>query len=131
MRSMRRWIGLALLAPMLVLVVAASRSIGLRCRMTGMVSADTCCPQAAPSDAPAQSSLAEPGCCERVVIAIDKPAATHDQEDAHGAAVSLSSGVLVSEITGQLPRERAVRASADSSHVVRPPLRLLKRSFLI
>jgi hypothetical protein len=129
MRSLRRWVGLALVAPMLVLVVAASSSIGLRCRMTGMVSADTCCPQDEPSGAPAQSSLSEPGCCERVVVALAKPAANHE----HEGAVSPSSGGLVFEITGQLIRQPAAHATvgSDSSHVVRPPLRLLKRSFLI
>ena len=38
MKRLRYWVGIALLAPMLVLAVSASSFVGIRCRMSGMVS---------------------------------------------------------------------------------------------
>src|SRR5260221_11574554 len=75
MKALRPWIGIALLAPMLVLAVSASSFFGLRCRMSGMVSLDSCCPDTDPVDAPVRSSMGEPGCCERIVVETAKPAA--------------------------------------------------------
>ncbi|MDB4979271.1 MAG: hypothetical protein JWM82_23 [Myxococcales bacterium] len=98
--------------------------------MTGLVSADPCCPQDDPTEGPAGSSIGAPGCCDRVVVAVEKPAATHESDVV--APPALTTGALVSERTDQRPSERAGGApGADAARIVRPPLRLLKRSFQI
>ncbi|HVZ74980.1 MAG TPA: hypothetical protein VHJ20_21510 [Polyangia bacterium] len=117
----------ALLAPVLVMAVAAFGFIGQRCRMSGMVSVDTCCP-AADSDPPAQSSVGEPGCCERVVVATATPAA--DVVAVVDDAVAPVAIDLPPVVISPPPAARALEPRAPL-RVSKPPLPLLKRSLLI
>jgi hypothetical protein len=132
MKLLRRWVGIALLAPMLVLAVSASSFIGIRCRMSGMVSLAACCPEVVPGPASSQSSIDEPGCCERVVVQAIKPisSAVSEGEGAfHPTPATLVAYIDFSNVT-QPAVERAI-AHGDPPVALRVPLRLLKRSLLI
>jgi hypothetical protein len=130
MNLLRRCVASILLAPMLVLAISAFGFIGQRCRMTGMVSLDECCGGASDDQPPAQSSIGEPGCCERVVVANVKPtaappAATDDDLRLDGLTLpQTTAGGAAAEAP------RAIAAAAPP-HLSRPPLHLLKRSLLI
>ena len=68
------------MAPVLAFAVSASSFSALRCSLTGMLVAESCCPSAAESGPPAVpsplDSVGDPSCCLRVVVAMDKiPAA--------------------------------------------------------
>jgi len=132
-RAMRQWIGIALLAPMLVLAVSASSFLGVRCRMSGMVSLDTCCPEGDPGrHAPLQSSVDEPGCCERVVVETAKPIgdAAGDGVSSLGAPMAAVAHVPVAS-TILLSRVTRVVADRDPPRGSRLSLCLLNRSLLI
>jgi hypothetical protein len=131
MRWVHRSIAVALLAPLVALAVTASGFVGLRCRMTGMVSLDTCCPEPERAEALAQSSMSEPGCCERVVVANAKPTATPAAPSTDGILHLYRLAVLpvlaaVSPPTGAQPA-----VDLEPPLIPKPPLRLLKRSLLL
>jgi hypothetical protein len=130
MNLLRRSVAAALLAPMLVLAISAFGFIGQRCRMTGMVSLDECCGGASDEQPPAQSSVGEPGCCERVVVANVKPTAA--PQAAHDDDPRLDRLALPPTPAAGDPAEapRAL-AAAEPPRLSRPPLHLLKRSLLI
>jgi hypothetical protein len=127
----RRALAFALLAPMLVLAVSAYGFIGLRCRMSGMVSFSTCCPESDPGQPPVQSSLSEPGCCDRIVVENIKPPAgplASGADDVISACrMDTPSAVAVVTPPVQVPTAFVV----DPPPIPRPPLHLLKRSLLI
>jgi hypothetical protein len=100
--------------------------------MTGMVSVDTCCPGGAEGQPPAESSIGEPGCCERFVVANAKPAASppavaRDGLLLHSVRVAFLPSVSV--LTAPDAGRAALRG--DTARIPKPPLRLLKRSLLI
>jgi hypothetical protein len=137
MSWMRRSVAAALLAPMLVLAVSAFGFVGLRCRMTGMVSFATCCPDVGAQldgedDAPpAPSSVGEPGCCDRVVVVNIKPAGTAPVTARQGDPL-VPRPTLVQNVTVTYPPSRARAPLAfEPPRLSRPPLPLLKRSLLI
>jgi len=129
MKLMRRWIGIALLAPILVLAMSASSFWGSRCRMTGMVSLSTCCAESDDVPAPTQGSVDQPGCCERLQVEAGKPisdcAATSEDAPRLSPAVALEA-----EATLSPPVSRPI-TDRERVGFFRPPLRLLKRSLLI
>jgi hypothetical protein len=128
----RRALAFALLAPMLVLAVSAYGFVGLRCRMTGMVSLSTCCPESDPGQPPAQTSISEPGCCDTIVIENAKPpadTATPVGDDLLSAACRLAAPSPVAVVA--LPVRSATKYVVDPPPIPRPPLHLLKRSLLI
>jgi hypothetical protein len=132
-RALRRWIGIALLAPMLVLAVSASSFLGMRCRMSGLVTADACGPEGAPaSQGPAQTSLGEPGCCERVVVETVKPigGAAPEVDAALHAPVAFSGSAPRVDAA---PSSRVERVAAEGGppRRSRPSLCLLNRSLLL
>jgi len=133
MKFLRRWIGFALLAPVLVLAVSTSSFIGTRCRMSGMVSLASCCPVANPGPLQPESSIGEPGCCERVVVESIKPiaSAASDRDGALQVPRSAAVTQVFSAESLLLPLTARVIAAAASPRAFRPPLRLLKHSFLI
>jgi hypothetical protein len=127
----RRALAFALLAPLLVLAVSAYGDIGLRCRMSGMVSFSTCCPESAPDQPPAQPSLSEQGCCDRIVVENVKPPAEPlptGGDDVHSACrLDAPPPVAIAA-----PPRRSTRTFAPGPPLIpRPPLLLLKRSLLI
>jgi len=133
MRALRQWVGIALLAPMLVLAVSASTFLGMRCRMSGLVTTDACGPEASPApQPPAQSSVGEPGCCERVVIDTAKPIGDSAPyvDGALDAPSAVASSVWLADAA---PSSFVVRVAAEGD----PPRRsrlslcLLNRSLLI
>lgn len=72
-----RWVSVALLAPLFLCVIAASTAFGQRCRFTGMVTLDSCCPPGddsldanADASAPTPDRLGSAACCERLVVTI-------------------------------------------------------------
>ena len=130
MKGVYRAIAGALLAPLLVLAVTASAFTGLRCRMTGMVSVDTCCPVAS-QDPPLQSSVGEPGCCERFVVANAKPAASPSVPVADGVLVPPLVFAIAPAALVPVPVDGRAAIAFSSARVPKPPLRLLKRSLLI
>jgi hypothetical protein len=130
---LRQWIGLALLAPMLVLAVSASSFVGMRCRMSGLVTTDACGPEGVPvPPGPAQSSVGEPGCCERVVVESIKPlgaAAAAGNDVVHAPTVVVAELALA----GPIPSSRVARVAAvgDPPRPSRLSLSLLNRSLLL
>jgi hypothetical protein len=127
----RRALAFALLAPMLVLAVSAYGFIGLRCRMSGMVSFSTCCPESDPGQPPVQTSLSEPGCCDRIVVENIKPPAgpvTTVGDDVLSAC-RLDAPAPVAVVPR--PVQSASAFVVDPPPIPRPPLHLLKRSLLI
>lgn len=133
MKLLRRWVGLALLAPMLVFAVSASSFVGIRCRMSGMVSLDTCCPGGAPDPVPHQSSIEEAGCCERVVVEAAKPisSAASDHEETLRSSLSMPLTFVACLAPAPWPATARAIASGDPPGAARPPLCILKRSLLI
>ena len=133
MKRLRYWVGIALLAPMLVLAVSASSFVGIRCRMSGMVSLDTCCPTAVPSAARPQSLIAEAGCCERIIVEAAKPIsdAASEYDGALRSPPSTSLAFVAVLAPAPWPAAARVIAHGDPPCAARPPLRLLKHSLLI
>jgi hypothetical protein len=131
MRWVHRSIAAALVAPLLALAVTASGFVGLRCRMTGMVSVDTCCPERDDGEIPALSSIGEPGCCERIVVANAKPTATPAAPATDGSA-PVCRLALVSVLAALAPPIGGVPlVDLEPPLIRKPPLRLLKRSLLL
>jgi hypothetical protein len=133
MRALRPWIGIALLAPMLVLAVSPSSFMGVRCRMSGMVSLATCCPDGEPGQqAPAEGSVGEPGCCERVVVETVKPIAdvVRDGDSALVAPMPVLAQIPIASAV-VLPRVAHVVGEGGPPIASRLSLRLLNRSLLI
>ena len=133
MKLLRLWVGIALLAPMLVLAVSASSFVGIRCRMSGMVSLDTCCPTAVPSTDPRQSSIDDAGCCERVVVEAAKPIsnAAFEHDEALSPPPTTPLAFVAVLAPASWPAVARVIAHGEPPGVVRPPLCLLKHSLLI
>ena len=131
MRSVERSIAALLVASTLALAVTASGFVGLRCRMTGMVSLVTCCPEPEREQAPADTSIGEPGCCEQIVVANAKPAALPASVQGAAAPVAHLAALVP---TGPRPLPPVLARAAPPlvpPRLSRPPLRLLKRSLLI
>lgn len=133
MKRLRHWVGIALLAPMLVLAVSAPSFVGIRCRMSGMVSLDTCCPTAAPSPIPPQCSMDEPGCCERVIVEAAKPISNATSEHEGALRPPLSRPLAFAAVLAPAPWPIPARpiAHRDPPGAARPQLCLLKHSLLI
>jgi len=135
MNRLRRWVGIALLGPMLVLAVSASSFIGIRCRMSGMVSLDACCPAAVPGPVPLQSSIDAPGCCERVVVRAVKLISSALSRGPGEGAIDPPQVTLIAVVASsdsvRWPVAALAIAPGDPPAGIGPPLRLLKRSFLI
>ena len=131
MGTPHRLLAAALLAPMWLLAVSAWDFVGLRCRMTGMISPAICCPANDASHSPAQGSLDAPGCCERVVIENVKPPFDGASlwPDDPPAAMTVAGVVADSESTNFCGFRD--RPNAEPPDPARPPLHLLKRSLLI
>jgi hypothetical protein len=128
------------LAPIIVAAVASSSAFALRCRITGMVSLDACCPGG--SDAAAstpdasqgaapQSTISDAGCCDRLVLTSAKPPA--DMADRTTVIAPATTVVAVIAVAFVPP------ASSVASRVVgtagppgtAPPLYVAKHAFLI
>jgi hypothetical protein len=127
----RRVLAFALLAPMLVLAVSAYGFVGLRCRMSGMMSFSTCCPESDPGQPPAQTSLSEQGCCDRIVVENIKPPAGPGTTvgDDLISACRLAAPSPVAVVPP--PVQVASTFGPDPPPIPRPPLHLLKRALLI
>jgi hypothetical protein len=128
----RRCLGLALLAPMLILAVSASSVFVQRCRMSGMTSFSACCPEADAGEPPAQSSVSESGCCERVVVELVKPVAdvACGPQPPLDARPMLCAHPPVAAVLVD-PRAALVFGHADPPRVRRLSLPLLHHSLLI
>jgi hypothetical protein len=132
MKAFRPWIGMALLAPMLVLAVTASSFFALRCRMSSMLSPESCCPAAEAAQAPAQPSMGEPGCCERVVVESAKPIADAVSDaDSFLRTPMLVVAPVPDAFAISLPRIASIAADADPPAAARLSFCLLYRSLLI
>jgi hypothetical protein len=132
-----RWLGALLIAPVLVFAVAASTYLGLRCRVTGMIALDSCCPQAAEeassdSTFPEQATVGDAGCCDRLVVTVSKiPGATSER----GLEISARpvTAIVAPPERIDLPSLLSVgwtRRTAQPPGVA-PPAFLLRHSFLI
>jgi len=129
---MPRSIAAALVAPLLALAVTASGFVGLRCRMTGMVSLDTCCPESDGGETPAQSSIGQPGCCDRVIAENAKPTAAPATSSTDGLLLQAYRLALLPVVAVLAPPVGAVaEVDLEPPLIPKPPLRLLKRSLLI
>jgi hypothetical protein len=132
-----RWLGALLIAPVLLCAVAASTYTGQRCRFTGMVTFDSCCPQAADdanadSPSPEHATLSDPGCCERLVVTIARaPGAT--SEPAFEGPVRWVTSLIASPVTSEVRSLMSVGSARRMSQPpgVAPPAFLLRHSFLI
>lgn len=124
----------ALLAPMLLFAISAWGFVGLRCRITGMVSLATCCPGAAEEagHAPAApDSLDEPGCCERVVVDNTHPPVAGVSVERASVAVPPVALRPAAVYDLPIPRVVAIVAGADPPRPARLSLCVLNRSLLI
>jgi hypothetical protein len=127
----RRALAFALLAPMLVLAVSAYGFVGLRCRMTGMVSLSACCPESDQGQPPMQSSVGEPGCCDRIVVENVKPPASPATAVGDDVLSACRFEVLSPVAVLPVPVRSSTAIVVDPPPIPRPPLHLLKRSLLI
>ena len=139
MGSLRRarWLSAVLIAPVLVCAVAASSYLALRCRFTGMVTLDVCCPQAgddtgADASATEHATVSDPGCCERLLLTVAKLPC-----DAPGRALdlpvrSVTALIATPASTVQSPRPwgGSFRRTVPPPGIA-PPAFLLRHSFLI
>jgi hypothetical protein len=129
----RRLLALAVLLPLVLVCASGGRASWFRCQLTGVVSADPCCPdEAADGDAAApQPTVAAVDCCLRETVSFAHPPAEAAVAPAHeaGAVVTVAVGSLD---PAPLPPSLVnfVRA-ARPDIVPLPPLRLVKRSLLI
>jgi hypothetical protein len=131
----RRWLAALALAPLVVAAVASSSAFALRCRITGMVSLDVCCPGAGDDDARAsdgapQATIADASCCERLVLTSAKPPA---DEPGHARLSAPPLGIDASPMADAAPPiPFATRADhAAGPPATAPPLYLAKHAFLI
>lgn len=131
--SKGRWskpLWIAALVPLFGASVLPTQMRALVCRFTGaLMDEATCCPAVVEKQAAPVAQLLDEGCC--VVRTVDLPKLLSDHR-ADGPARG-DSQPLLSTLTSELPRPHAVGLPL---HRVRPPplgppLRLLKRSFLI
>jgi hypothetical protein len=139
MASLRRarWIGAALLAPLLALAVLATSHVALRCSLTGVIMSASSCPLGADEESGkqpvGQASIAAPGCCERVIVTIGKVPATASGRAPECPIPSATSAVApfpsVVDVFAQQWHGRVLRA-AQPLGIDAPPF-LLKHSFLI
>ena len=132
-----RWLGALLIAPVLVCAVAASSYLGQRCRFTGMVTLDSCCPQSTDevsgdSRSQEQATVSDPGCCERLLITVAKVPG-----DASERAFEAPVHPVISLISTPAPEVRLTpppvaraRRRAQPPGAA-PPSFLLRHSFLI
>jgi hypothetical protein len=117
---------------MLVLAVSASTFLGMRCRMSGLVTTEACGPEGSPPQPPPQTSVGEPGCCERVVVETVKPLgdSAPGVDNVLRASTIAVGGVA---LACPIPSSRALRIAADGDPPRGPRLSLclLNRSLLI
>jgi len=133
---LRRWLGALLVAPVLAVAVSASSFSGLRCSMTGLFVADSCCPSAAQSMPPVAPSplaaIGDPSCCLRVVVAMDKIPAAEALRATPGlplvAFLSDPSPVRTRQLAAARPAAAGTWATKPPGS---PPIFLLTRSILI
>ena len=127
------------MAPLLVCAVAASTHFGQRCRFTGMVTLDVCCPQAAgeagadaDASSPEQATVSDPGCCERLIVTVARvPGATGER--GLEAPVHSATPLVATPPPTALPAFASARSIRRMSQPpgVAPPAFLLGHSFLI
>jgi hypothetical protein len=137
-----RWFSAVLLAPVLLGAATASNYFGQRCRLTGVVTLDACCPQASDpagdgrdfeASAPGHSAVSDPGCCERLLITVARPAG----DTRGGQALDCRPRSLTSSLS--TPGLTALSLEVSSRlfrHWLQPPglappAFLLRHSFLI
>ena len=125
----------ALLAPMVLFAISAWGLVGLRCRITGLVSFATCCPSAAgeagDASPAAPDSVDEPGCCERVVVDNTRPPVAGVSVVRESVA-PLPVALLPAAVYAlPIPRVVAIVAGADPPRPARLSLCVLNRSLLI
>ena len=135
-----RWLSAALIAPLLVSAALASSYVLMRCRLTGMVRLETCCPGAArtaPGDgARGPATVGEPGCCERVVVATGARRAPADLVEAAGQEAPVQvcwtlhdpdPPALLEDPSGRA----SLRRATARSRALAAPSFLLRHAFLI
>ena len=139
MRALRhaRWLGALLIAPVLVCAVAASSYLGQRCRFTGVVTLDACCPQATDeagddSRAQEQATVSDPGCCERLLITVAKVPGDASERAFEAPVQPIVSMISTPAPAGRLSLTPGVRARRRAQPPgAAPPAFLLRHSFLI
>jgi len=123
------------LAPIIVAAVASSSSFALRCRITGMVSFDACCPGAGDdadkaTDAAPQTTISDAGCCDRLVLTSAKPPA----DEGDRTSVIVPAPTLAVFVAAAAPPAVSVEPRVDSEEGppgTAPPLYVAKHAFLI
>jgi hypothetical protein len=129
-----RWLRALLVAPVLVFTLGASSHLAVRCTLTGLLMPESCCPDVAdPAPAPVpQTSVDDPGCCERVTVATARiPAAGSQSLRARSVQPLICQAAPLAwaaarPSTPPHAERRAARPPGSS-----PPLYLVTHSFLI
>jgi hypothetical protein len=122
---------------MLVGAVTASSIFALRCRVTGAITLDACCPAAvdpgaAPDEpAPAPPTVAEAGCCDRLVVSVAKPPAQTGDPPREGAPppAPTTFAAATEPLSGATMRTAVARAARFPG--LSPPSFLLRHALLI
>ena len=127
-----RWLRAALVAPLLAFALTASSHLAIRCTLTGVLMAESCCPQATGPAIPAapdrEATLRDTTCCERVTVATAKAPAT-GVEPARLRPMSAPIAFVIAtrvDATRPAPSVRGARPPGDA-----PPLYVVTHSFLI
>jgi hypothetical protein len=129
-----RWLRALLVAPVLVFALGASSHLAVRCTITGLLTPESCCPEVGdPTLAPApQSSVDDPGCCERVTVATARIPAAGQSLRAWPTQPPISQGTPLAALVAARPptpphaERRAARPPGS-----RAPLYVVTHSFLI
>jgi hypothetical protein len=132
-RRATAWQRIAALVPLLMLVVSLPSQAFFRCRFTGVVRSDCCCPVAKQNQPPSSlPQVSAQDCCDREVLKQQRPIAAAEAPEKElgwiGAPVSALFPLLLAR-----PEPRRLQPAWEIHGPPRagPPLVLLKHAFLI
>jgi hypothetical protein len=125
-RLSARLVSLAALLPLLAFAVSGLGYSRYRCTFTGVASEESCCPA---EDAPSTPVVSAASCCDHEHAETVRPPAETASAQTLAALppVALPRGLVDAPVARAATPERLV----DALGPPRPPLRLVKQSFLI
>jgi hypothetical protein len=125
-RRLRTGLCAAAVLPLLVLALSAPLN-AMRCRFTGQVITACCCP---PADGDQPASIGAGDCCERTRIDALRTASEPPSAQVRLAVPVTPVRTIVADDAAPVASPSAGTRARDGT-IARPPLILIKRSFLI